>query len=100
MTKSELEKQVKELKNENYDLKDKLLQLESSANSSDLKELGFSVVKLNGTYKLVEIKFDLTSKLGKVVDVRDISKNSRDFSIAEHFGMEFFVRNIMEPLVG
>jgi hypothetical protein len=77
-------------------LKDKVKELEQFVKSrtveKDLTEVGFSIVRENGIFYLIELKFDIASGNAKMVNKIEMSK---DYAIALFKGKKFLVENIM-----
>lgn len=96
-TKLELEKLNKQLKASVKELtaKVKEVTIVEKVEESELTEPAISVIKQGDFYKLVELRFNPDSGQAKVVDIRDASKNNKDFALAEFFGSEFFIEKIM-----
>ena len=61
----------------------------------ELSELGFSVIKDNKMFKLVEISFDLHSKKARVYDIVDLNK---DYAISLFKVKKFLIEKIMKKL--
>ncbi len=89
-----------ELFEENQVLKAKLKELLGVAKQAEeivgLTHTAMGVAKLDGQYKLVELKYNPISKEAQVLDVRDIGKNNTDFALAIYGAKEFLVTKIME----
>lgn len=99
MNKKELEDVLKQIKDENRKLNEENIQLRQSATEVNLTKKAFSVIKNEkNEYKIVELLFDLETGLGKVVNIADLSRNNKDFALAEYYGSEYFINKIMQPL--
>ena len=89
-----------ELEQENALLKEKLKELLSLAKSkeefSGLECTALGVVKIDGLYKIAELKYNPITKQAQVIDVRDAAKNNKDFSLALYSAKEFLVTKILE----
>ena len=96
-TKVELEKLNKKLKADLKEATAKLKEALSMKEKSDegLTEPAISVIKQGDIYQLVELRFNPETREAKVIDIRDASKNNKDYSLAEFFGNKFFIEEIM-----
>lgn len=94
-SKKELEEQVKQLKAKLFAAQDTIEELNTKKEgSSDLSEVGFSVVKQDKKYRKVKLAFDLESGDAKVVDVQPIDRLDTDFSVALMRAKQFLVEEI------
>lgn len=100
MSKKTTSKNKDELLEENNMLKDKLKELLNLAKNKEQVEgmdcVAVGIVKLDGLYKLVEVKYNPITKDAQVVDVRDANKNNKDFALAAYSAKEFLITKIME----
>jgi hypothetical protein len=85
---------------ENTMLKDKLKELLSLAKNKEeiqgLEHTGLGLAKIDGQYKLVELKYNPITKEAQVTEVRDASRNNVDLAMAIHGAKEFLITKIVE----
>jgi hypothetical protein len=85
---------------ENQVLKAKLKELLGVAKQAEeivgLNHTAMGIAKIDGQFKLVELKYNPVNKEAQVIDVRDVGKNTTDFALALYGAKEFLVTKIME----
>lgn len=117
MNKADLDKAYKKLrdefkafKKESKDLQDELLdkildlQKETAVLSGqeiDLEKLphnAISVVKIEGEFKLVKLRFSLDTGEASVVELVDAGKNNKNYDIASQEAKKYLILEIMKKL--
>ena len=79
-------------------LKEMLGKAKKAQEAGDMEDIALGVTKVDGRYKLVELRYNPISKEAKVVEVRPAGKNDNDYSIAMYNAKVFLVENIMEQI--
>lgn len=70
------------------------VEAKQDALESDLKGKAFSIIQdLDSKFKLVEIMFDVNTKIGKINNVLDIFPSNYEFALFQ--GKKYLVDNIM-----
>jgi hypothetical protein len=81
-------------------LRDKIEELQGveakqEASESSLNGKGFSIIQdLDSSFKIVEISFDIATKVGKIDNVKPIETNSYDLALYE--AKKYLVQTIMD----
>jgi len=99
-TKAEVEKTNKDLKTQ---LKDALLRLKNlsqkdNLEQAELNEMGFSIIKIDGKFNLVELSFDSLTKAAKVDNIQEIAIDSKSISMATMAGKRYLVETILRGI--